>query len=145
RVGRRTLLILGSVGTALAAVICALAPSIWVLVLGRVAQGVAGAAGIVLSKAVVVDVGRGPGVARAFATLMAIQSVAPVIAPLIGGAVVPFAGWRGVFWLLAGLSAITVIGVVIAVPESLPEGSRRSGGVVSTLSDMRIVATHGPF
>ncbi|MFN7244385.1 MAG: MFS transporter [Dietzia cercidiphylli] len=45
RVGRRTLLILGSVGTAVAAVVCALAPSIWVLVLGRVAQGFFGAAG----------------------------------------------------------------------------------------------------
>lgn len=145
RVGRRTLLVLGSVGTALAAIVCALAPSIWVLVFGRVVQGFAGAAGIVLSKAVVVDVGRGPGVAKAFATLMAIQSVAPVIAPLIGGAVVPFGGWRGVFWLLAGLSAITVIGVLVAVPESLPAGSRRAGGILSTLSDMRIVATHGPF
>lgn len=145
RVGRRTLLVLGSVGTALAAVVCALAPSIWILVLGRVAQGFAGAAGIVLSKAVVVDVGRGPGVAKAFATLMAIQSVAPVIAPLIGGAVVPFGGWRGVFWLLAGLSAITVVGVLVAVPESLPAASRRTGGVLSTVSDMRGVATHGPF
>ncbi len=145
RVGRRTLLILGSVGTAIAAVVCALAPSIWILVLGRVAQGFAGAAGIVLSKAVVVDVGRGAGVAKAFATLMAIQSVAPVIAPLIGGAVVPFGGWRSVFWLLAGLSAITVVGVLVAVPESLPAASRRTGSVLSTVSDMRGVATHGPF
>ena len=145
RMGRRTLLILGSVGTALAAVVCALAPSIWVLVLGRVAQGFFGAAGIVLAKAVVVDVGRGAGVAKAFATLMAIQSVAPVIAPLIGGAVVPFGGWRGVFWLLAGLSVVTALGVIAAVPESLPSDARRTGGILSTLADMRIVATHGPY
>ncbi|MFN3599797.1 MAG: multidrug effflux MFS transporter [Dietzia sp.] len=145
RMGRRELLILGSVGTAIAAAVCALSPSIWVLVLGRVAQGFFGAAGIVLSKAVVVDVGRGAGVAKAFATLMAIQSVAPVIAPLIGGAVVPFAGWRGVFWLLAGLSVVTAIGVVAAVPETLDTDSRRTGGLVSTLADMRVVATDGPF
>ena len=145
RVGRRNLLILGSVGTALAAVVCALAPSIWVLVLGRVAQGFFGAAGIVISKAVVVDVGRGAGVAKAFATLMAIQSIAPVLAPLIGGAVVPFGGWRGVFWLLAGLSVITAIGIAAAVPESLHTDSRRTGGILSSLADMRVVATHGPF
>ena len=145
RTGRRTLLILGSIGTAAAAVVCALAPSIWVLVLGRVAQGFFGAAGIVLSKAVVVDVGRGAGVAKAFATLMAIQSVAPVIAPLVGGAVVPFGGWRGVFWVLAGLSVITAAGVAWAVPESLHPDSRRTGGFLSTLADMRLVATHGPF
>ncbi|MEH6818762.1 MAG: multidrug effflux MFS transporter [Dietzia psychralcaliphila] len=145
RMGRRTLLILGSVGTAIAAVVCALAPSIWVLVLGRVAQGFFGAAGIVLSKAVVVDVGRGAGVAKAFATLIALQSVAPVIAPLVGGAVVPFGGWRAVFWLLAGLSVVTAIGVVAAVPETLPPDSRRTGGFMSTLADMRVVATHGPF
>lgn len=145
RMGRRNLLILGSVGTALAAVVCALAPSIWVLVLGRVAQGFFGAAGIVLSKAVVVDVGRGAGVAKAFATLMAIQSAAPVIAPLVGGAVVPLGGWRGVFWLLAGLSVVTAVGVIAAVPESLHTESRHTGGILSTLASMRAVATHGPF
>lgn len=145
RLGRRGLLIAGSVGTMVAAVACALAPSIWVLVLARVAQGFFGAAGIVLSKAIVVDVGRGPGVAKAFATLMAIQSVAPVIAPLFGGAVVPFGGWRGVFWLLAALSAITLVGVIVAVPESLRDEDRRAGGLRSTLSDMRAVASYGPF
>ncbi len=145
RVGRRNLLILGSVGTGLAAIVCALAPSIWVLVAGRIAQGFFGAAGIVLSKAVVADVGKGAGVAKAFGTLMAIQSVAPVIAPLVGGAVVPFGGWRGVFWLLAGLSAITAIGVATAVPETLAPESRRTGGILSTLADMKVVATHGPF
>lgn len=145
RLGRRGLLIAGSVGTMAAAVACALAPSIWVLVLARVAQGFFGAAGIVLGKAIVVDVGRGPGVAKAFATLMAIQSVAPVIAPLFGGAVVPFGGWRGVFWLLAALSAVTLVGVIAAVPESLPVGDRRAGGLRSTLADMRAVASYGPF
>lgn len=145
RLGRRRLLILGSVGTMLAAVVCALAPSIWVLVIGRIAQGFFGAAGIVLSKAIVVDVGRGAGVAKAFATLMAIQSVAPVIAPLFGGVVVPFGGWRGVFWLLAALSAITLVGVLAAVPESLRPEDRRVGGLKSTLSDMGAVASYGPF
>ena len=145
RLGRRRLLVLGSVGTVAAAIVCALAPSIWVLLVGRILQGFFGAAGVVLSKAVVVDVGRGTGVAKAFAMLMAIQSVAPVVAPLVGGVVVPFAGWRGVFWLLAVLSAITVVGVWAFVPETLHREARRSGGVLSTLSDMRIVATHRPY
>lgn len=145
RMGRRRLLILGSIGTAVAAIVCALAPSIWVLVVGRVAQGFFGAAGVVLAKAVVVDVGRGAGVAKAFATLMAIQSVAPVIAPLVGGVIVPFGGWRAVFWLLAALSVVTTLGVVALVPESLRLDSRRSGGIRSTLADMRVVATYGPF
>lgn len=145
RIGRRRLLILGSIGTGLAAVVCALAPSIWVLVAGRVAQGFFGAAGVVLAKAVVVDVGRGAGVAKAFAGLMALQSVAPVIAPLIGGAVVPFGGWRGVFWLLAALSAVTAVGVIAAVPETLRTEDRSTGGFRSTLAGMRIVGTHGPF
>src|SRR5699024_6611948 len=145
RGGRRRLLVLGSAGTAAAAIVCALAPSIWVLVAGRIAQGFCGAAGVVLAKAVVVDVGRGAGVAKAFATLMAIQSAAPVIAPLVGGAVVPFGGWRSVFWLLAALSVVTTVGVVAAVPESLRADDRSTGGLRSTLADMRVVATHGPF
>ena len=145
RLGRRGLLVVGSVGTAAAAVVCALAPSIWVLLAGRVAQGFFGAAGVVLAKAVVVDVGRGPGVAKAFATLMGIQSVAPVIAPLVGGLVVPAGGWRAVFWLLAVLSTLTAVGVWAAVPESLAPDARRTGGLRSTLADMRVVGTHGPF
>ncbi|WP_255583897.1 multidrug effflux MFS transporter [Dietzia sp. ANT_WB102] len=145
RLGRRRLLVLGSVGTLVAAVVCALAPSIWVLLAGRVLQGFFGAAGVVLTKAVVVDVGRGTGVAKAFAMLMAIQSVAPVIAPLIGGMVVPLGGWRGVFWLLAGLSAVTAVGVWAIVPETLHSDERRSGGFAETLSDMRYVGSHGPF
>src|SRR5699024_9275232 len=96
---------------------------------GRIAQGFCGAAGVVLAKAVVVDVGRGAGVAKAFATLMAIQSAAPVIAPLVGGAVVPFGGWRSVFWLLAALSVVTTVGVVAAVPESLRADDRSTGGL----------------
>lgn len=145
RLGRRHLLVLGSVGTMAAAIVCALAPSIWVLLAGRVLQGFFGAAGVVLAKAIVVDVGRGTGVAKAFAMLMAIQSVAPVVAPLVGGAVVPSGGWRGVFWLLAVLSAVTALGVWAFVPETLQREARSSGGVLSTLSDMRIVATHGPY
>ncbi|MFL0580462.1 multidrug effflux MFS transporter [Dietzia sp. 179-F 9C3 NHS] len=145
RLGRRGLLVLGSVGTAAAAVVCALAPSIWVLVAGRVAQGFFGAAGVVLAKAVVVDVGRGAGVAKAFASLMAIQSIAPVVAPLVGGVVVPFGGWRTVFWVLAALSAVTAAAVWAAVPESLPVDARRVGGLRSTLADMRHVGTHAPF
>ena len=138
RIGRRGLLILGSFGTLIAAVACALAPSIWLLIVARTMQGFFGAAGIVLSKAIVADIGRGPGVAKAFATLMAIQSIAPVIAPLFGGAVVPFGGWRGVFWLLTALSALTLIAVVLAEDRS-------EGGFVSSLRDMVIVGTHGPF
>ena len=145
RLGRRRLLVLGSVGTVAAAIVCALAPSIWILLVGRILQGFFGAAGVVLSKAVVVDVGRGTGVAKAFAMLMAIQSIAPVVAPLVGGVVVPLGGWRGVFWLLAVLSAVTAVGVWAFIPETLQREARSSGGVLSTLADMRLVATHRPF
>ena len=58
---------------------------------------------------------------------------------------VPFGGWRGVFWLLAALSAITLVGVLVAVPESLRPADRRTGGIASTLSDMGAVAGYGPF
>src|SRR5699024_4213565 len=76
---------------------------------------------------------------------MAIQSAAPVIAPLVGGAVVPFDGWRTVFWLLAALSVVTTVGEVAAVPESLRADDRSTGGLRSTVADMRVVATHGPL
>ena len=77
--GRRRLLLVGTAGAALASVVCAMAPSIEILVLGRLLQGAFGAAGIVLSRAIVADYGKGLGLARSFALLVSIQSIAPVI------------------------------------------------------------------
>ena len=124
-IGRRGVLIAGTAGWALTSVVCATTNSIGVLIAARAAQGVFGAAGIVLSRAVAGDRERGPGLVRAMTVISIVISTAPVVAPVIGGLIVGWGGWRSVFWALAILGAAICIAVIVWVPESLPPERRR--------------------
>lgn len=137
--GRRGLLIAGSALCAAAGLACALAPSVGFLIAARFVQGFAGAAGVVLSRAVVADRARGTAAAKLFGVMMLIQGVAPVLAPLLGGTLVTAVGWRGVFGILAGVSALMLVGVLALVPETRPREARTAGGLAATLRDARTV------
>lgn len=135
--GRRRPLLLGMAVYVLATAICALAPTAELLIAFRLLQGLAGAAGIVIARAVVRDLYDGDEMARFFSTLMLISGVAPVIAPVIGGQVLRLTDWRGIFVVL------TVVGVVLTLVvwkwlhETLPPERRHSGGVGAALRTMR--------
>ncbi|MBD3779358.1 MAG: multidrug effflux MFS transporter [Micrococcales bacterium] len=143
--GRRGLLVAGSAVCAAAGLACALAPSAGFLVAARFVQGFSGAAGVVLSRAVVSDRARGDAAARVFGVMMLIQGVAPVAAPLVGGTLVTAVGWRGVFAILAGASALMLVAVLALVPETLPREHRTGGGLASTLRDARAVLSNRRF
>ena len=132
RFGRKVPVLVGVGAYALASVLCALAPSVWLLVGIRLLQGIAGAAGIVLARAVVRDRTEGTEAARAFALLASIGGAAPVLAPVLGGQLLRVTDWRGVFVVLA------VIGLVLLVaarwlPETLPAERRVRGGARATV------------
>ncbi|MFD9750888.1 Bcr/CflA family multidrug efflux MFS transporter [[Kitasatospora] papulosa] len=137
RWGRRTPLLLGMVVYVIATAICAVAPTAELLIGFRLLQGLAGAAGIVISRAVVRDLYDGDEMARFFSTLMLISGVAPVVAPVIGGQVLQFTDWRGIFVVL------TVVGVLLTfvvwkwLHETLPAAERHTGGVGDALRTMR--------
>lgn len=122
--GRKRPLVTATVFFLITSVLCAISPSISLLIALRLIQGLAGGAVVVLSRSVVPDLARGKASASAFSILMAISSLAPAIAPLIGGMLAPAFGWRSVFWLLAALAAVMVALTVFVVPESLPEDKR---------------------
>ncbi|WP_432565150.1 multidrug effflux MFS transporter [Kineococcus sp. SYSU DK003] len=130
--GRRRLLLAGTVVCALAGAVCAIAPNEAVLVAARFVQGFSGAAGIVLSRAVIADRAAGERAARLFSLMMVISGVAPVVAPLLGGSLLGAVGWRGIFWILAAIAVVMVLAVVAVVPESLPIERRRPGGLAAT-------------
>lgn len=137
--GRRRLLIAGTAVCAVAGVAVALAPTVELAVAGRFVQGFSGAAGIVLSRAVIVDRTSGNRTASLFALMMTIGGVAPVVAPLMGSGLVGLIGWRGLFLVLAGLATLMLVGVLTTVSESLPVERRRSGGLTRTLRDVGAV------
>lgn len=139
RYGRRGPLLVGAAACTGCTALCALAPSLWWLVVLRFLAGFGGAAGVVISRAVVTDVVQGAGAARLFGVLMTLAALGPVLAPLAGGAVTGAAGWRGVFWVLAGVSLVVTSAVAAGVPESLPRERRQRGGVGRTVEAARDV------
>lgn len=137
--GRRRLMLLGTVVACGAAVFAALAPTIGLLILARLIQGLGSGAAIVLSRAVVPDLAAGEQAARAFALLMTIQGVAPVLAPVVGGVLAEPLGWRGLFWILAGLAAVQVAVVVGVIRESRPPEERSPATVRGIRDNYRFV------
>ncbi|GAB7107993.1 multidrug effflux MFS transporter [Streptomyces phaeofaciens JCM 4814] len=137
RWGRRRPLLAGLVVYVLATALCALAPTVELLVAFRLVQGLAGAAGIVIARAVVRDLYDGVAMARFFSTLMLISGVAPVVAPLIGAQILRATDWRGVFVLLTAVG-LALAGLVWArLPETLEPADRHAGGVGEALRSMR--------
>ncbi|WP_295624815.1 multidrug effflux MFS transporter [uncultured Corynebacterium sp.] len=127
--GRRRLLLGSQLLAAVAAFVCAVSPDIWVMWGGRLIQGVAGGAGVVLARAVVADLAAGKTAARAFSLMMLINGVAPILAPLIGALLlVPF-DWRAVFVFMGLFNIVSLLVLAAIVDESLPPEERSAGGL----------------
>ncbi|GAA3489761.1 multidrug effflux MFS transporter [Streptomyces cremeus] len=137
KLGRRRPLLIGMLVYVLATAMCAVAPNVEMLVAFRLLQGLAGAAGIVIARAVVRDLYDGVEMARFFATLMLISGVAPVIAPVIGGQVLRITDWRGVFYVLTGVGVALTLVVWKWLHETLPPERRHTGGVGAALRTMK--------
>ncbi|MCA6096398.1 multidrug effflux MFS transporter [Streptomyces sp. SCA3-4] len=135
--GRRRPLLAGMVLYVLATAVCAFAPSAALLIAFRLVQGLAGAAGIVIARAVVRDLYDGVAMARFFSTLMLISGVAPVVAPLIGGQILRLTDWRGVFVVLTAVGVVLTAVVWKWLDETLPPADRHAGGLGQALRTMR--------
>ncbi|MGW2387272.1 multidrug effflux MFS transporter [Streptomyces sp. NPDC001658] len=145
RWGRRRPLLAGLAVYVVATVLCALAPTVGLLVAFRLLQGLAGAAAIVIARAVARDLYDGLAMARFFSTLMLISGVAPIVAPLIGGQILRVTDWRGVFVVLTVVGILLGVVVWTKLPETLPPAERHSGGVGEALRSMRGLLADLPF
>jgi len=143
--GRRRPLFVGLAAYVLASLLCALAPSAPVLVVCRLIQGMAGAAGLVIAPAVVRDVYAGSAMARFLALTMLISGVAPILGPMAGGQLLRVTSWRGSFVVLAVIGLLLLVAAALGLPETLPPERRRSGGVRDTLATFRGLAADRVF
>jgi DHA1 family bicyclomycin/chloramphenicol resistance-like MFS transporter len=123
--GRRRPLIAGIWAHAVASVLCAIAPNIGVLVGVRILQGLAGASVWVVAMAIVRDLFKGVAVAHIMSRLMLVIGLAPILAPSIGGLILRFTSWRGVFVVLAAAGVVLAVVATFAVRETLPAERRR--------------------
>src|SRR5437764_15276664 len=135
--GRRRPLLLGVAAYALTSLLCVVAPSVFALAGLRFVQGCAGAAGIVIARAVVRDLYSGVAAARFFSLLMLVNGLAPILAPIFGSQLLRVSSWRGVFVTLGVIGALLLAVAAIGLPETLPRERRTRGGLLNTLRTFR--------
>ena len=109
----------------------------FVLVALRFVQGIAGAASIVIARAIVRNLHTGVAAARFFSLLMLVNGLAPILAPLFGGLLLRFTSWRGVFIVLAVIGALLLLAAATGLRETLPPDRRQSGGIRATIMTFR--------
>ena len=131
RAGRRRPLLVGVAAFVLSSLACAAAPNVLALDACRLVQGLSGAAGIVIARALVRDLFHGVQAAKFFSALMLVTGLGPILAPQLGAAVLQATSWRGIFVMLAAVGAVLLVVSAVKVPEGLPPERRRSGGARS--------------
>jgi MFS transporter, DHA1 family, multidrug resistance protein len=119
RFGRRPVILGGLVVYVAASIGCAFAAEAGQLVLLRFLQGLAACGGVVLARTMVRDLAEKDQAARAMSLMMACTSIAPMLAPLIGGQVLWFLGWRAIFWVLAIIGVVALVFAWLRLPETL--------------------------
>jgi MFS transporter, DHA1 family, multidrug resistance protein len=143
--GRRRPLLVGVAAYAVASLLCAFAPNIIGLVGFRFVQGFAGAAGIVISRAIVRDLHSGIAAARFMSVLMLVSGLAPILAPILGGQLLRFAPWQGLFLLLAVAGGVLLVVISTRLPETLPADKRQTGGFGATVATFGQLLTNRAF
>jgi DHA1 family bicyclomycin/chloramphenicol resistance-like MFS transporter len=124
--GRRRVVLGAMLLYLLASLGCALAQNLGQLLSMRVLQGVAASGGIVIARAVIRDVYDGPHARRAMAQVMMLFALAPAVAPIIGGWLHEWSGWRSVFVFLAIYGLAAGLLVLRVLPETHPLDLRQS-------------------
>lgn len=130
--GRKPVIVVGTVIYIGASVGCALAPSLQVLLVFRALQGLSAGAGSIISRAMVRDVFADAQAQRTMSQIAMIFAMAPALAPVVGGLLLGAGGWRVIFWALVGFGLVLLALVVFFMPETHP-ASRRSAFDVRAL------------
>lgn len=125
--GRKKPLVIGMAAFTAATIGCVLAENIIAFLCFRFVMGFAGASGIVVAKAIARDVCEGPELTRFFAMLMMVNGLAPIIAPVIGGQILLFTTWRGVFVTLVAIGLVLLLATLVYKETLSPE--KRLAGI----------------
>lgn len=143
--GRIRPLLLSLVLLCIASVGCALAQNINQLLLARLFEGLSAAGGAVLSRAIARDMYSGHDLTRFFAMLMLVNGLAPIAAPVMGGALMAFFDWRGLFMILALIAILLLVLPRTKLTETLPPEKRSQGSLFSAWAALGEVVKHRPF
>ncbi|MGA1627259.1 MAG: Bcr/CflA family efflux MFS transporter [Aquiluna sp.] len=140
--GRRPLLLLTMTGYLLATVFAFFAPNIEVFILLRFFMGFFAAGGDVVARAVIRDLFRGQPMRQMLARVFLVQSLAPILGPILGSQLTELIAWQGVFLFFAIVTLVLLLFANVFLIETLPVSARRSSsplglarGYVNVLRD----------
>ncbi|MBR8240809.1 Bcr/CflA family multidrug efflux MFS transporter [Burkholderia multivorans] len=132
--GRRPVLLGGIALFTLASVGCFVSTSIDMLIIVRFLQALGAGAASVLARAIARDAHEPTDAAKVLSMVAIVTAVGPLLAPLIGGQILRFAGWRGVFVVLAAFGALCAATAYLRVPETWPKERRKSAAVLASFA-----------
>ena len=115
--------------------LCATANDVMTMVFLRFFQGFSGAGGVVLSRSMACDLFSGTELTKFMALIMTVNSLAPILGPILGSAVIVFFSWRGIFGALVIVGLILVLLSVFKIPDTLPK-DKREPKVVKSITGM---------
>ena len=127
----------GSSRTSLTSALCAISPTIELLIAARFVQGLAGGVGIVIAQAAGRDIYTGGALIRFYGRLTVVGGFAAIVGPLLGGILNTVTDWRGLFVFLAAIGAVILVVTLLVFRETLPVEHRTRGGFAHTLHDFR--------
>jgi DHA1 family bicyclomycin/chloramphenicol resistance-like MFS transporter len=120
--GRRPVLLVGISLYVVAGLACYIAPGIGTLLAARLVQALGGCAGLVLGRAILRDTSDASEIASRLALLTMIMVVGPSLAPLAGGLITQYFGWRTIFLVLTGIGLLNLASLLLVIPETRPKG-----------------------
>ena len=143
--GRRRIILAGLLLFVLASLLCAFATRIEMLWLGRALQGMSSGVGMVVGRAMVRDVLHGAQAQRLMAKVAMLFAIAPAASPIVGGYLLRFYDWRGIFIFLALFASILLVACLVWLPETLAVEKRQSLHPVKLLRAYQEMLSHGVF
>ena len=140
--GRRRVILLALLVYALMTVFAALSQSIGQLIAARIGQGLAAGGSTVIARALVRDLFEDDDAQRVMANVMLVFAAAPAAAPIIGGWLHDWFGWRSVFWFLVGFAGLMALAVWRLLPETVAHRHRQSFHPAFVLKSYARALTH---
>lgn len=143
--GRKRVIVGGLLVFIAASVGCALARDMPTLLFFRALQGMSAGVGYIIGRAVIRDLYAGDEAQRLMSQVSMIFSIAPAIAPIIGGWLLGWGNWPLIFWFLVGFSALLLAATLRWLPETHPPQARLALKPLSLARDYLQIARNGRF
>ena len=140
--GRKPVILGGTLIFAVAAVACALAPTIDYLIITRFFHGLAAAAASVVINALMRDIYPKEEFSRMMSFVMLVTTIAPLVAPMAGGAVLVWFSWRTIFWILAAAAILASLAIWFFISETLPAEKRQKFHLRTVLGNFASLFRH---